>query len=76
MNKLISAQSYLFIFILLGVLSGGCTPEKTLEIRKGSKITLVGNNLGSRMMEYGLFETEMHMRYPDSTLFIRNLCDP
>lgn len=76
MNKLISAQSLLFIFLLVGVLSGGCTPEKTLEIRKGSKITLVGNNLGSRMMEYGLFETEMHMRYPDSTLFIRNLCDP
>ncbi len=28
------------------------------------------------MMEFGWFETEMHLRYPDSTLFIRNLCDP
>ncbi|WP_026951024.1 PVC-type heme-binding CxxCH protein [Algoriphagus mannitolivorans] len=53
-----------------------CTPEKTLELRKNSRITLVGNNLGSRMMEFGWFETEMHLRYPDSTLFIRNLCDP
>ncbi|GAA0879740.1 GDSL-type esterase/lipase family protein [Algoriphagus jejuensis] len=28
------------------------------------------------MMEYGWFESEMHLRYPDSTLFIRNLGDP
>jgi hypothetical protein len=28
------------------------------------------------MMEYGGLETELHQRYPDSTLFIRNLCDP
>ncbi len=62
----------------LGIIAllASCTPEKTLELRKGSKITLVGNNLGSRMMEYGLFETELHLRYPDSTLFVRNLCDP
>ena len=36
---------------------------------------LVGNNLGSRMMNYGHFETEVYLRYPDSTLFIRNMCD-
>ena len=63
-------------FILLILFFSSCTPEKTLELRKDSKITLVGNNLGSRMMEFGWFETEMHLRYPDSTLFIRNLCDP
>lgn len=27
------------------------------------------------MMNFGHFETEMHVRYPDSTLFIRNMCD-
>ena len=53
-----------------------CTQEKTLELRKDSKITLVGNNLASRMMEFGWFETEMHLRYPDSTLYIRNMADP
>jgi hypothetical protein len=26
-------------------------------------------------MNFGHFETEMHVRYPDSTLFIRNMCD-
>jgi glucose/arabinose dehydrogenase/lysophospholipase L1-like esterase len=46
-----------------------------LKIRKGSHIVLIGNNLGSRMMNYGHFETELHLRYPDSLLFIRNMCD-
>ncbi len=27
-------------------------------------------------MEFGGLETELHLRYPDSTLLIRNLCDP
>ncbi len=27
------------------------------------------------MMNYGSFETEMHLRYPKDSLFIRNMCD-
>src|SRR5690606_15409631 len=46
-----------------------------LKIEKGSRIFLIGNNLASRMMNYGFFETEMHLRYPDSLLFIRNMGD-
>lgn len=46
-----------------------------LKIKKGSHIILIGNNLGSRMMNFGHFETEMHLRYPDSLLYIRNMCD-
>jgi mono/diheme cytochrome c family protein/glucose/arabinose dehydrogenase len=47
-----------------------------LSIEKDSHIVLLGNNLGSRMMNFGHFETEMQLRYPDSLLFIRNMCDP
>ncbi len=65
-----------FFFALVGILLLGCRPEPTLQLTKGSSIALVGNNLGSRMMEFGGLETELHLRYPDSTLFIRNLCDP
>ena len=46
-----------------------------LKLNKGSRIVLLGNNLGSRMMNYGHFETEMQVRYPDSQLYIRNMCD-
>ena len=67
---------YQVFFIIPLFIFSACSKDKTLEIRKNSKITLIGNNLGSRMMDYGLFETEMHLRYPDSTLFIRNLSDP
>lgn len=76
MKRYLSDKPTQLILILFLVFLASCSPDKTLELRKGSKITLVGNNLGSRMMEYGLFETELHLRYPDSTLLIRNLCDP
>ena len=52
----------------------GIKPE-TLPIKQGSRIALIGNNLGSRMINYGHFETEMQVRYPDNNLFIRNMCD-
>lgn len=44
-------------------------------LHKGSHIILVGNNLGSRMINYDHFETEMQLRYPDSMLYFRNMCD-
>ena len=47
----------------------------SLAVKKNAHIVLIGNNLGSRMMNYGHFETEMHLRYPDLNLFIRNMCD-
>ncbi len=46
-----------------------------LQLKKDSRIVLIGNNLASRMMNYGHFETEMHVRYPDYNLFIRNMAD-
>ena len=42
---------------------------KILPIKKGTHISLIGGNLGSRMMNYGHFETEMHLRYPENNLF-------
>ncbi|MEM9887718.1 MAG: PVC-type heme-binding CxxCH protein [Bacteroidota bacterium] len=46
-----------------------------ITIHKGENIIFIGNNLCSRMINYGLLETELHLRYPDSTLYIRNMCD-
>jgi mono/diheme cytochrome c family protein/glucose/arabinose dehydrogenase/lysophospholipase L1-like esterase len=74
---------YLINFLLCAFCLASCnTPwtsnelnEAALKVKQGSHIVLIGNNLGSRMMNYGHFETEMHLRYPDSQLFIRNMCD-
>ncbi len=63
-------------FIIAMILSSCSPPHDSLvSIEKGSHIVLIGNNLGSRMMNFGHFETEMHLRYPDSLLYIRNMCD-
>ncbi|BCX48871.1 cytochrome c [Haloferula helveola] len=43
---------------------------------QGEKIALIGNGLGERMLDHPWFETELHLRYPDKNLTLRNLCRP
>ena len=64
-------------FLVIAFCFTGCNNSDTVvtAFSKNDRIVLIGNNLGSRMMNFGHFETEMHIRYPDSTLFIRNMCD-
>lgn len=68
---------YLCLF-LLPIFFVGCQQEMDppVPLNKNMHIVMVGGNLGSRMMNYGHFETEMHMRFPKDSLFIRNMCDP
>lgn len=67
---------YVFTGVLL--LIAGCTNEdkEVFVLEKDSHIVLVGNNLASRMLNFGHFETQMHLRYPESSLLIRNMGDP
>src|SRR6218665_773244 len=65
----------LFVLTVFAISSFQATPPPTLNVQKDSHISLIGGNLGSRMINYGLFETEMHVRYPDYNLYIRNMCD-
>ena len=60
--------------LVFGVRCSSSDP-KGLSIEKGDHIVLIGNNLGSRMMNYGYFETELQLRYPEHQLFIRNMSD-
>lgn len=43
---------------------------------KGEHIVLIGNGLGERMIDHPYFEANLHLRYPDRQLVIRNLCRP
>ena len=74
-----TTKNYQLITLLLSfiVLLGCSTQQESLDlpIKEGQRIALIGNNLCSRMLNYGHFETELHVRYPDHQLFIRNLCD-
>lgn len=65
----------LFTFCLLNL---GCDePVESLDIKiqPHDHIVMIGNNLCSRMMDFGDFETEMHLRFPHDSLVIRNMCD-
>src|SRR5690606_37591802 len=75
MRPLYPFHGMLVIFLVL--LLAGCQKDQgRIPVKENMRIVLIGNNLGSRMMNYGYFETEMHIRYPDKKLFIRNMCDP
>lgn len=67
-----------FVFIMTFTIVGCSTnrDKGLIKIRKDSRIVLIGNNLGSRMMDYGLFDTDIHSRFSDSTIYIRNICNP
>ncbi|HTN06205.1 PVC-type heme-binding CxxCH protein [Agriterribacter sp.] len=72
-----STGTLVILFGLMIAVFTACRSDRAepLKIQKHTSIALVGNNLGSRMMNYGYFETEMQVRYPDSMLYIRNFCD-
>ncbi|MCK0157014.1 GDSL-type esterase/lipase family protein [Cellulophaga sp. F20128] len=54
---------------------GNATNENVIKVHKNDHIVFVGNNLASRMINFGHFETELQLRYPDSLLYIRNMGD-
>lgn len=76
-NRLQTLYAWLGIILMaaFSLQCGSSNPAPMLDLEKGSHIILIGNNLGSRMMNYGHFETEMHTRFPDSLYYIRNMCD-
>ncbi len=65
----------IFVLTVFLVSSFLPAPHESIKVEKGSHISLIGGNLGSRMINYDHFETEMHVRYPDKSLIIRNMCD-
>lgn len=67
--------SFLFVLVLLFSCNGD-NSQGLISFNKNDRIILIGNNLGSRMLEYGDLDTELHSRFSDSTLFIRNICNP
>ena len=46
-----------------------------IALQKDHHISMIGAGMGSRMVHYGHFETEMQLRFPHHRLVIRNMCD-
>ena len=67
---------YLYLILIFFLLS--CSDEQpslNLSIDSNDSVVLIGNNLCSRMINFGDFETQMHLRFPQDSLIIRNMCD-
>ena len=73
-NHWISLSAFSAITLVIITAFLPLSPKK-LQLSKGTHISLIGGNLGSRMMNYGFFDTELHLRFPTLELFIRNMCD-
>ena len=43
---------------------------------KGERVVLIGNGLAERDVYYSRLETELHLRYPEAALFLRNMGRP
>ncbi|WP_324028060.1 c-type cytochrome [Maribacter sp. BPC-D8] len=74
----ITTKLFRFALLLISVLIvQSCTESKEplIDIKPHSTIVFIGNNLGSRMLNYGSLETELQLRYPKDSLIIRNMCD-
>ncbi len=62
-------------FMLVLIMAFLPSSPKKIQLKKGAHISMIGGNLGSRMLNYGVFDTEMHLRFPEHNLTIRNMCD-
>ena len=76
-RRLLKAARRVFGTLVIALAAFQCSQSdsSSLTITKDAHIVLIGNNLCSRMMNYGHFETELQVRYPESLLYIRNMCD-
>jgi putative heme-binding domain-containing protein len=66
-----------FLFAALAFFAGIAPAQSSdpVKLEKQAHVVLMGNGLGSRMIHFGHFETELQLRFPDQQLLVRNMCD-
>ena len=77
MTKIFTSPFRLALLFTSILMIYSCTENKEplVQITPHSSVVLIGNNLGSRMLNYGSLETELQLRHPNDSLIIRNMCD-
>lgn len=56
--------------------ASGARPQAVAAPSPGERIVLIGNGLAERDVYYSRLETELHLRFPESGLFLRNMGKP
>jgi mono/diheme cytochrome c family protein/glucose/arabinose dehydrogenase/lysophospholipase L1-like esterase len=62
-------------FALLGIVPINAGAAEPIQLEPESNLVLIGNGLGSRMLQFGHFETEVQRRNPGRRIVIRNLAN-
>jgi len=62
--------------LLLAPLAFAAESTRPAPPAPGETIALIGNGLGERMLDHPWLETELHLRFPDHELVVRNLAKP
>lgn len=76
MHRILKFHPYIVQLFLFLFLASCVKPDlPRILITNNTHISLIGNNLCSRMLNFGHFETEVHLRFPEHDLTIRNMCD-
>lgn len=63
----------LLLIVAVGSAVVAADPPRSLELKKGDHICLIGNTLAERMQHCGWLETLIHSRFPEHELVFRNL---
>ncbi|MDG1891403.1 MAG: HEAT repeat domain-containing protein [Verrucomicrobiota bacterium] len=75
MIRYLSMRSRLMV-LLASYLAAPCTEAaKPFGLKENANLVILGNGLGSRMMQFGLLETEIQRRHHKHRLVIRNMAD-
>ena len=69
-------MNYQSLLATLLMLSINLIASGELQLEKGDRICLVGNELGERMQHHNYWETLLYQAYPQHDLSVRNLCFP
>ena len=72
-HRLLSGPVFLSLFLCFTFVSTNV--QGKIALQKDDRISMIGAGMGSRMIHYGHFETEMQLRFPRHRLVIRNMCD-
>ncbi|MEZ6087784.1 MAG: GDSL-type esterase/lipase family protein [Pirellulaceae bacterium] len=64
------------LFVLFVAFLSTLSQAADIQLRKGDRICLIGNELGERMQHHNYWETLLHQSFPDKELVVRNLCFP
>ncbi len=70
-------MSFRKLLVFVALCASAAWADPLLEApKKGEHIVLLGNGLGERMLDHPYLEADLHLRFPDRELVIRNMCRP